>query len=252
MHESLLWPSSVFVTLSYAPEHLTSLSLEYPDFQSFMKRLRRRYDGAGDDASGGRPIRFFCAAEYGDRYQRPHFHAILFNFVFPDQCGPLADGSYRSNQAEDVWSKGHVHIGAVTPQSAAYVAGYTLEKVHGYGSASYYDVADSVTGEVIERRAPFVTMSRRPGIGAGWFEKYSGDLLPHDFAVTADGRKARVPRYYLQRYAETAEDSEIEGIRYRRYERARLVPREESSEARRMVREEVAYLRTAFFQRRDH
>lgn len=47
-------------------------------------------------------------------------------------------------------------------------------------------------------------MSRRPGIGAWWFEKYSSDVLPRDYVV-AGGAKKPVPRYYAKKYAQDNE-----------------------------------------------
>lgn len=242
MHESMLWDCNRFVTLSYAPEELESPSLVYRDFQLFMKRLRKRLDTR---------VRFFCAGEYGERYQRPHFHACLFNCQFPDESR-AGDGVRHSEVAEALWGKGFVHIGDVTPSSAAYVAGYTLGKVHGFGSASGYELVDDSTGEVVDRRPPFVTMSRRPGIGSEWYERYGADLWPHDFAVTHDGKRTRVPRFYLQRLEDVGDPLDVEALRFRRLERASALPRSESSEARRAVREESAYRRVEFWQSRQH
>lgn len=41
-------------------------------------------------------------------------------------------------------------------------------------------------------------MSRRPGIGSGWYEKYSRDVFPSDHVVVR-GSIARPPRFYLNR-----------------------------------------------------
>ena len=41
-----------------------------------MKRLRKKY---------GSKIRFFQCGEYGELYGRPHYHACLLNFDFPDK-----------------------------------------------------------------------------------------------------------------------------------------------------------------------
>lgn len=38
-------------------------------------------------------------------------------------------------------------------------------------------------------------MSRRPGIGSGWYDKFSPDLWPSDECVV-NGHKQKVPRYY--------------------------------------------------------
>ena len=38
-------------------------------------------------------------------------------------------------------------------------------------------------------------MSRRPGIGKTWFEKYKEDVYPNDFVILR-GKKCRPPKYY--------------------------------------------------------
>lgn len=249
MHEAQSWDRNLFVTLSYSDDFLPrSLSLEYSDFQKFMKRLRRRFDGVSSDRAGKRPIRFFCAGEYGSLYQRPHFHAVLFNTSFPDLVR-LYNGSFRSSALEEIWGKGACHIGELTAESAAYVAGYTVDKQ--YGKVEYDDVVDRETGEVFSRRPEFCSMSRRPGIGSDWFERFSADLFPHDFAIDPEGRKWKVPRYYRDRFEATADAGVVEDIRFRRYQRAAAVDREESSERRRGDREEVAWARVSL-RRREH
>lgn len=236
-HEAQLHRSNWFVTLDYAPESLRSWSLEYSDFQKFCKRLRKRI---------GR-FRFFCAGEYGSQYMRPHFHAILFGADIPD-VSRLWNGEYRSEALELTWGKGHVHVGEVTAQSAAYVAGYTVDKVYRDPSA-YEDLVDPHTGEVTCRVPEFVRMSRRPGIGAEWYEKYGRDLFPHDFAVQ-EGRRWKVPRFYTDRLrSEAGSEASVEAIEFARYERARAVPRSESSEERRSVKDELAWRRAAHFSR---
>jgi hypothetical protein len=38
-------------------------------------------------------------------------------------------------------------------------------------------------------------MSRKPGIGKEWFDKYKSDVYPHDYVVVKK-HKIRPPRYY--------------------------------------------------------
>lgn len=250
MHEASLYDSNLFLTLDYAPEHLpSSLSLEYRDFQNFMKRLRKAVRGVSTAPDGRRPVRFFCAGEYGAQYRRPHWHVLLFNVDFADKVR-YVNGTMRSSLAEELWSKGNVVIGEVNAASAAYVAGYTLSKR--YGNADHYeDVCSTETGEVFSRRPEFVSMSRRPGIGAWWYAKFGGDLFPHDHAVQ-DGKLYKVPSYYWRAFQESGEPSVIERVSEARYERAREVDRSESTEERRFVRSIVARARLDTYSRRDH
>lgn len=242
MHEAQMFDSNLFLTLTYSPEAMPkSLSLEYSDFQGFMKRLRRRVRGVGPGPDGGRPVRFFVAGEYGGQSCRPHFHAILFNAWFKDQQS-LVNGTFRSSLCEELWARGNVVIGTVTARSAAYVAGYCLKKVHGREAREHYeDVADLRTGELSSRRPEFVVMSRNPGIGFWWYRRFAEDLFPADHAVT-DGRRYKVPRYYMEKYRLEADAAEFERVMEARYERA-AAQLSESTEERRAVREVVAYAR---------
>ena len=51
----------------------------------------------------------------------------------------------------------------------------------------------------------YITMSRRPGVGAGWFEKYSSDVYPKDY-VTVRGVRCRPPKFYDMKYILTNPD----------------------------------------------
>jgi len=50
-------------------------------------------------------------------------------------------------------------------------------------------------------RPEYTTMSRRPGIGQEWIDKYESDVFPRDELVL-EGKKRIVPRYYWARYKE--------------------------------------------------
>lgn len=102
---------------------------------------------------------------------------------------------YRSPELESVWTAGFSWLGSVTWQSAAYVARYCLKKVNGEKAVERYlkDV-DPETGECRLLEPEYVAMSRRPGIGRGWYERYKSDC-GKDF-LTHEGRKYKVPKYY--------------------------------------------------------
>lgn len=244
MHEAQLYDCNLFLTLTY--KTVGNPSLEYRDFQLFMKKLRKEFRGVSKAPTGLFPIRFFCAGEYGETYGRPHWHALLFNMDFPDKVR-FENGTFRSAMVESLWEHGMVVVGSVTPQSAAYVAGYTQNKVYGrVGEDFYEDVVNLQTGELSRRRAPFCAMSRRPGLGTWWYEKYGSDLFPHDFAVV-DGKKRKVPRFYWNKFREEADGAVVERIENDRYERSKVVDVHENSEGRREVREAVAWARVKTF-----
>lgn len=176
LHESKLHAANVFVTLTYEdmPENG---SLRPRDFVLFMKRLRLVHGG----------VRFFQVGEYGETTLRPHHHALLFNCFFEDRRYLKSREDvelYTSAELDRLWSHGQCTVGNVTFESAAYCARYTLKKVFGDAEGHYH-------GRIPE----YVTMSRRPGIGAGFVEKYRKDVYPSD-EVVVRGVPCRPPRYY--------------------------------------------------------
>ena len=182
MHESSLYLRNCFITLTYNNAHLPSGStLVKRDLTLFFKRLRKEY---------GNGIRYYACGEYGSLYSRPHYHACIFNHDFPDKYFWMANGSYnifRSPTLERLWPFGFSSIGAVTFDSAAYVARYILKKQLGKGAADFY----SSIGRVPE----YTVMSRRPGIAHDWFELYHDDVYPSD-EVIVKNHKVKPPRYY--------------------------------------------------------
>lgn len=231
MHESQLHESNVFITLTYDDEHLPSDgSLVYRHFQLFMKQLRK--------AKG--KVRFYMCGEYGELNRRPHYHAILFGCDFPDKTVWQRTGSgsliYRSAQLEKLWPRGHSSIGDVTFESAAYCARYVMKKVTGHRSEEAYRTVNSVTGEIHQIEPEFCRMSLKPGIGAGWLEKYKDDVYPHDYVVM-NGVKCKPPRYYDKKYSVLDVDK-FEDLQYRRYLDGRALAGDNSDE-RLVVKERV-------------
>lgn len=198
MHEVSLHDENCFVTLTYDPEHLPAGgALKKSDFQDFMRRLRRFY--------AGESISYFHCGEYGEENARPHYHAILFGVWFPDARLHKHNGRgeplFESAALTRLWGKGGCLVGAVTFESAAYVARYTCSKITGSDYVSKlaaqvaYERVDKVTGEVVQVPPEYATMSLRPAIGKRWFEKYGAEVLATD-SVVMRGVEMGVPRYY--------------------------------------------------------
>jgi len=157
-----------------------------------MKRLRKRF---------GSNIRFYHCGEYGETFGRPHYHACIFNFDFPDKkLWRVINGNrlYTSQALSDLWPYGYSSVGAVTFQSAAYVARYIMKKITGDAADDHYMRIDD-DGVVTYLKPEYTTMSRRPGIGKGWFDQYTSDVYPSDFIVI-DNVKMRPPKYYDSQY----------------------------------------------------
>ena len=97
---------------------------------------------------------------------------------------------YTSAILNELWSFGFSTIGDVTFESAAYVARYVMKKITGDKAESHYQ------GRVPE----YTTMSRRPGIGKPWFEKFGSDVYPADEVVIRGGIVCQPPKYYDSLY----------------------------------------------------
>ena len=95
------------------------------------------------------------------------------------------------------------------------------------------------------REPEYVVMSRRPGIGRGWLEKFTSDVYPHDYVVIRNGIKCRPPRYYDKVYDEIDPDG-MSTIKYRRKWNAILKEQENPDEyswSRLRVKEAIQYLK---------
>lgn len=190
MHESSLYDKNCFITLTFNDENIKR-SLDKSDFQKFMKRLRKKF---------GQGVRYFHCGEYGERLNRPHHHAILFNFDFTDKYLYKVSNNvkwYRSECLEKLWPFGFSVIGDVNFASAAYVARYVVKKQSkDFKGRMHYD------GRVPE----YITMSRRPGIASVWIDKYFTDVYPSDFVVLHGNvnLKAKPPKFYDEKLSLTS------------------------------------------------
>lgn len=235
LHEAKMWPHNSYVTLTYNEEFLPlGGSLCLRDLQLFMKRLRKSREPA--------KVRFFAGGEYGDGNKRPHYHLLLFNVGFNDLRlhGYNARGEplYVSRECESLWSvdgrnMGFVTIGAVTFDSAVYCAKYALKKVNGEQAAQHYEVFDE-NGECFQRVPEFAVMSRRPGIGRTYYDKYGAEVRSHD-SVVVEGREVRPPRYYDVRSAELCEEQFL--AHKRRRKRLAVLNKGDNTPARLRVKE---------------
>lgn len=218
-HEAQLYESSLFLTLTYenppadcgeSCQH-AGPTLRPSDFVKFMKRLRK--------ARPNQRVRFFQCGEYGPTTLRPHHHALLFNFGVSDSQRCRKSGDYylyRSEELEQLWTHGKVEFGEVNFRTASYIARYTVK--------------ESITPH--NAHPDYLTMSRRPGIGRLWLEKYTSDVYPSGQCITPSGTQVRAPRYYDQQL-EPQLLSQLNAHRF-----ARLTP-EQLSGLRKSAREKI-------------
>lgn len=244
LHEKKMWADSAYVTLTYDDKFLPDGgTLMLRDLQLFMKRLRKKRGSNKDN-----PIRFFAGGEYGEVNRRPHYHVLLFNCAFRDQLfytyNKRGEPLYTSGELSELWFQGHSTIGEVTFDSAVYCAKYALKKVsiseHSSDAvkAEYearYVVYDE-DGIVYERVPEFAVMSRRPGIGAGYYDKYGYEVRAHD-SVVLNGREVRPGRFYDTK--SEVVDAELLDRHKRKRKRLAVLNRHDNTAARLAVKEKL-------------
>lgn len=192
--EGLEHSNNTFVTLTYDDEHLPADGNLQPDHMTaFIKSLRAKLN---PDKIKPTPehakIRYYLVGEYGDDSERPHYHLALFNYP---NCvrGQSLYSRYNlscctsCDVIRDVWGRGNVLLGELTPHSAQYTAGYIIKKLQ--------------TELVDTHRTPeFQRMSNRPGLGsdamhrvAAQLKKYGLDKTIEDVPTTLRHGKKQYP-----------------------------------------------------------
>lgn len=187
--EGLRACSAYFVTFTYNTDHVPIsengyYTLFYKDMQDFFKRLRKNHSRRLHPIyREGRPgIKYYCAGEYGSTYNRPHYHAIIFNAHCDDICE-----AWRLNGR----SIGDLHFGTVTGASIGYTLKY-LEKKNG-------NINKFAGDDRVRERA---LMSK--GLGENYITDatiryHLDDLLNRVCHVIEDGKRVPMARYYKQK-----------------------------------------------------
>lgn len=180
-----------FVTLTLSDDNLEfseltgAATLVKSHLQKFFKRLRK----------AGYAIRYYAVGEYGEQTGRPHYHAIIFGLDFSDRrLYGKSNGLnlYTSATLDRIWSLGQCFIGDITFESCAYCARYVLKKLTGNmaGLYAYEDILPE-----------FALMSRRPGIGSSFYDRFSTDIFPADICVIRGNVVISPPRYYSNKFS---------------------------------------------------
>lgn len=156
---------AIFVTLTYAEEHLPKDDNGKPilvkrHVQNWLRYLRR----------DGLEVRYFCTGEHGDIFQRPHYHLIMYGLVLSQE---IYDKLLKR------WKYGFITIKQVTPSRIAYLCKY-VNKLSDVECETWH------------------LMSKRPCIGHSYFEDrniqnwHTRGL--RDYTVYKGGIRVTLPR----------------------------------------------------------
>lgn len=186
-------------------------SLRYEDMQKFWKRLRRYMEY--HKINNGKLMYFQCG-EYGGKTHRPHYHAIVYDIPFTKEDLKVykkKNGAvyYNVDWFTELWGMGHVVIAAAEWKAMAYTARYTTKKVYGKEGKEFY----KELGILPEK----CNMSKRPAIGAKYFEEHSEEIYAKDKIQLKNGKVCKPPRYFDKLYdaqclRKPLTDKEVEDI----------------------------------------
>lgn len=132
-------------------------------------------------------FKHFLVSEFGDQFQRPHYHCILFVYTM-------------ANLAEQFKLRQSI----LADLSAAWPYGFCYNKDwHGrvFDYLTKYCCKPELAGAKVYDK-PFTMISQ--GIGIGWLKRqnnldYRAETL--DFTAVFDGKKMIIPRYYQDKVA---------------------------------------------------
>jgi len=191
--------SALFITLTYDNDSLNRfepgsdgklfqpcitpngfMTLYTPDFQNFMKRLRK---------VSSNKLRYYAVGEYGGERSRPHYHAILFGASAED--------------VEKAWNTSTTYRGLTqaVPMTEATVQ-YVCKYLHKGKSVPAHANDD--------RRPEYSLMSK--GIGKRYLTdamvKFHRDDITRMYVIH-NGFKKAMPRYYKVRLFDDADRYEV-------------------------------------------
>ncbi|WGL31465.1 replication initiator protein [Dipodfec virus UOA04_Rod_1082] len=253
MHELKYSKDAWFITLTYDDQHLPSdLSLDPDHLRDFWKRFRKFV---------GSKVRYFACGEYGDRFQRPHFHSIVFFDSVQEKklVGRLKSGFpvFNSEVLVSSWPFGYVSIANVSLNTCAYVARYVTKKLTGkqndFYSESFEVDDDGVITSSFKRDffrypdgriKPFCRCSRMPGLGRRFIEEFYSDVYPLDKCVFFQDGKPKsfsVPRYY-DKFLETYHPELWSDVKESRLQKAQEISQNDDFSLDSMARREEALI----------
>lgn len=210
--EASLYEDNWFLTLTYEDERtfdetgIFPYSLDKSHLSDFCESMRKHC------SYNNTPFRFFACGEYGDRFERPHYHLSLFGL--PPEILGIKDDEETTRVRRDTlerygrasrvssskvdnngnfywqspvvsarWKFGDHKIYRANKETFQYVAGYVTKKLTGKAGRDW-----KATGRVL----PFLAQSR-PSIGRPWFDKFfqtlslpDGEKLVNDCLAIAD------------------------------------------------------------------
>lgn len=201
-----------FVTFTYDDDNLYFSdgfgrpSLNYEHFHKFMDSIRHRikHPTAKMKKQLVRSVpnfKYLAVGEYGDKFERPHYHCLFFGLDF-SECKDFLRGS---------WKYGAIEVDPIKPGAFGYVIKYVQKQVFGQLRDELYFHKGVLPPKM------FVST----GLGAGLYYDNQKDFLK--YGCIKDGqRRINVPSYYAKKIGILTEDWIVSMDALRRKEEHRL------------------------------
>ena len=156
------------LTLTYNNDYMDDPSLNYSDFQGFMKRLRYHLNN--------RKIIFLAVGEYGFKSDRKHFHALLINVTKDDL-----------KAIQKSWHFGYSYVKNADVNALRYILKYSFKQQ--FKSKDYY----------IKKglKEPMFQCSKGISKDFALDEKNIDKYLNQNF-ISINGKPQPIPRYYFK------------------------------------------------------
>lgn len=234
MMEKHSWKESCFITLTYDDDHLHVTSCGHAtlwpsDIQNFFKRVRQflhRWKIKNDPeyAADYRLYKeslwmapeyripsppllknYYCG-EYGDKFGRPHYHAIVFGTEFAHKGNWWIhhyEGDkpvWTSDELIDLWPFGLPTVDIVTEADAGYVAGYVKKKIF-YDPMQYFKEYGCCV---------FPYSHQSQGIGYDYYVRNrDNNLFDENLRFRMKGVSYTMPRFFLKKDENMAAAMEV-------------------------------------------
>ena len=191
-HEASQWKQNCFITLTYR-QTPDNNSLDPQDTRNFIRKLRYHLKT---------PFKYFLVGEYGDNFDRPHYHALIFGYDFglnrhhrnslEDETSSLTQlhntSALDCPELTNLWGLGYTSVGELTFDSAAYCAQYAMKKINGPQAQSHYN-----------GKHPEFMRTSQNAIGKQYALQFADEILLHNNTIS-NGHNQPIPNYYLKQY----------------------------------------------------
>lgn len=172
---------SCFLTLTYDDDHNPTVVVR-PHIQKFLDAARKYTN-----------FKFYYTGEYGEKTFRPHWHVCVLGSSYDEF--PISK-LYRQFYNGSIWPHGHIHVGELNVDSAAYCAGYTTKKENAFVPEIEGCLYPTLHGQ-------------SKGLGLSCLTPQFVDYMKSNRYVKTRHGNFAIPRYFLQKIFDTVEDLDI-------------------------------------------